>query len=121
MLSDKAASKNAHFGTLGDSDSLKGYHFFSIGMGSECYTIIVYGNKKDAEEGLTAHFSRVQFLRTEYKDRRDWHGNRPLKDCIIKACYFSGMFSPKRTRPLADPCDSYELYQSEAYQSEDAA
>ena len=82
-----------------------GYHFFSIGVGSECYTIVLFGNKEEATQNLKEYFSRVAYIRTENKKRRDWHGNRPLGNCMIHACYFSGMFSPKRSRPLIEPSD----------------
>ena len=84
------------------------YHFFSVGVGSECYTIILYGEKEAAEKSLRNYFSRVTYLRTEYKERRDWHGNRRLDGSVIRACYFSGLFSPKRTRPLVEPSDALE-------------
>lgn len=83
-----------------------GYHLFSIGVGSECYTIVLQDNKDEAEKNLQQYFDRVKYLQTRKDSSRDWHGNRPLGNGIIRACYFLGMFSPKRSRPLVEPEDA---------------
>ena len=109
MFYDESTSENAHFGN-GKVDRLKNeYHFFSIGIGSECYTIVLQGDIDEATAALEEYFTRVKHLRTEYKERRDWHGTRRLGDCIIKACYFSGVFAPRRTKPLVEPVDMQEV------------
>ena len=82
-----------------------GYQFFSVGMGSECYTIVLYDTVENGMKNLSQYFTRVKYLRMEKDCRRDWHGNRKLGTGVIKACYFSGLLSPKRTRPLVEPRD----------------
>ena len=77
-----------------------GFHFFLVGWGSECYTVIVEDTLEQAEESLNEVFCRVKYLRSEKVARKDWHGTRRLGNGIIRACYFSGLFSPKRTQPL---------------------
>ena len=105
MLSYSAASENAHFTTGRNDHLMVGFHFFSIGMGSECYTIVLQGDLDGCAYALEKYFTRVTYLRTEQKERRDWHGNRKIMGYTIKACYFSGIFAPRRTKPLVEPSD----------------
>ena len=73
------------------------------------YTDRCVDRETDDFAALEEYFTRVKHLRTEYKERRDWHGTRRLGDCIIKACYFSGVFAPRRTKPLVEPVDMQEV------------
>lgn len=81
---------------------MAGFHFFSVGWGSECYTVVLENTLEKAEESLGRVFSRVKYLRSEKVARKDWHGTRRLDDGIIRACYFSGIFAPKRTQSLTE-------------------
>ena len=78
----------------------QGFHFFSVGWGSECYTIVLEGDLEQAEESLNQVFCRVKHLHSERVGRKDWHGTRRIGNSVIRACYFSGLFSSKRNKPL---------------------
>ena len=75
---------------------MTGFHYFLVGVGSECYTVVLEDVLEKGKENLSKFFDRVKYLRSVDEPKRDWHGNRKLGEGTIRACYFSGVFSPKR-------------------------
>lgn len=77
------------------------FHYFLVGVGSDNYTVVLQDMLEAGKENLSKFFDRVKYLKSVDEAKKDWHGNRRLGNGVIKACYFSGLFSPKRETPLA--------------------
>lgn len=90
------------------TESEVGLHFFLGRYGSECYTVVVEDTVEDALYGLSGWFDDVKYLKSESldcKDRTKYKGNRKLNGGIIRGCWFTCLFSTKRSKPPVDEKD----------------
>ena len=79
-----------------------GFHYFLVGVGSECYTVVLQDVLEAGKENLSQFFDRVKYIKSVNEPKQDWHGNRRLGDGVIRACFFSGVFAPKRETTLTE-------------------